>query len=120
MRKNKNPYGSSFDDEDFLPNLEAQKKFILDTFDFNYVSNVLHKNVYKDPWTGIYGPWKFATIRGHKVPTVNELKEVATELLNATIKSNHPYYYTRRGCFRAVRVENRLILDFVLESGSYD
>jgi hypothetical protein len=86
--------------------LESQKNEILQEFDFEKVHDFMLKN--ELTW-GI-SPY---------VPSVNELKKRASELLDGCIKSCNSEdsgpYYTATGRFFAYRMFNKLGLQFYLE-----
>lgn len=87
--------------------LENQKKEILREFDFEKIHNFMFKN---DLMWGI-SPY---------VPSVEELKSRASDLLDNCIKSCNSEdagpYYAATGRFFAYRMFNRLGLQFYLES----
>lgn len=120
MKTKQNVQNSSFTDEDFLPTLFEQRDNILENFDFTRVANTMAMNIYKDWNTGTYSPWRMVVSYGYHVPTVEDLKELATDLMNAAIDCSHYVYITRSGPFRVIKAYGRLILDFVVTSWSYD
>jgi hypothetical protein len=120
MKTKQNVQISSFTDEDFLPTLPEQRDNILKNFDFIRVANTMAMNIYKDWETGQYYPWRITVSYGFHVPTVDDLKELATNLMNAAINCSHSVYITRSGPFRVTKAYGRLILDFVVTSWSYD
>ena len=120
MKTKQNVQTSHFTDEDFLPTLSEQRDNILKNFDFVRVANTMAMNIYKDWETGQYYPWRISVSYGFHVPTVDDLKELATNLMNAAIDCSHSVYITRSGPFRVIKAYGRLILDFVVTSWSYD
>lgn len=120
MKTKQNVQNSNFTDEDFLPTLSEQRDNILKNFDFTRVANTMAMNIYKDWNTGTYSPWRMVVRYGYHVPTVEDLKELATDLMNVAINCSHSVYVTRSGPFRVIKVHGRLILDFVITSWSYD
>ena len=120
MKTKQNVQISSFTDEDFLPTLPEQRDNILKNFDFTRVANTIAMNIYKDWKTGQYSPWRITVSYGFHVPTVDDLKTLATDLMNAAINCSHSVYVTRSGPFRVIKAYGRLILDFVVTSWSYD
>ena len=120
MKTKQNVQISNFTDEDFLPTLFEQRDNILKNFDFLRVANIMAMNIYRDWNTGTYSPWKIVVRYGFHVPTVEDLKELATDLMNAAIDCSHSVYITRSGPFRVIKAYGRLILDFVITSWSYD
>lgn len=120
MKIKQNVQISNFTDEDFLPTLSEQRDNILKNFDFTRVANIMAMNIYKDWKTGQYTPWRMIVSYGFHVSTVDDLKELATDLMNAAINHSQSVYVTRSGPFRVIKVHGRLILDFVITSGSYD
>lgn len=108
-------------DDDFIPSLEDQKKDILANFDFNHVTEVMKMNIYKNHDTGECTPWRvFFKDIGFHLPTPERLKEYATLLLDSAINCNVEVSIERFGPFRVTKAFDRLILDFVVESWSYD
>ena len=109
-------------DEDFLPSLNSQKEDILKEFDFEYVQDVLNvPNIYKDPITGLKTPCILYNGKGQiELPTIETLKDIASSLLNGAIECQDPVYVARRGPFRVIKTDNRLILDCILTTYSYD
>ena len=120
MKTKRNVQIPNFTDEDFLPNLFEQRDNILKNFDFIRVANTMAMNIYKDWDTGQYSPWRIVVSYGFHVPTVDDLKELATDLMNSAIDCSQSVYVTRSGPFRVIKVHGRLILDFVITSWSYD
>lgn len=120
MKTKQNVQISNFTDEDFLPTLFEQRDNILKNFDFLRVANIMAMNICRDWNTGTYSPWKIVVRYGFHVPTVEDLKELATDLMNAAIDCSHSVYITRSGPFRVIKAYGRLILDFVITSWSYD
>ena len=120
MKTKQNVQISNFTDEDFLPPLPEQRDNILENFDFTRVANTMAMNINKDWNTGTYSPWRIVVSYGFHVPTVEDLKELATTLMNAAIDCSRSVYITRSGPFRVIKVHGRLILDFVITSWSYD
>ena len=120
MKTKQNVQISNFTDEDFLPTLPEQRDNILENFDFTRVANTMAMNINKDWNTGKYSPWRIVVSYGFHVPTVEDLKELATTLMNAAIDCSRSVYITRSGPFRVIKVHGRLILDFVITSWSYD
>ena len=120
MKTKQNVQNSSFTDEDFLPTLTEQRDNILKNFDFTRVANTMAMNIYKDWNTGQYSPWRMVVRYGYHVPTVDDLVELATDLMNVAIACSHSVYITRSGPFRVIKAYGRLILDFVVTSWSYD
>ena len=120
MKTKQNVQNSSFTDEDFLPTLPEQRDNILKNFDFTRVANTMAMNIYKDWNTGTYSPWRIVVKYGYHVPTVEDLAELATDLMNVAIASSHSVYIIRSGPFRVIKAYGRLILDFVVTSWSYD
>lgn len=110
----------NFVDEEFLPNLEKQKEFILNTFDFEQVVKVMSTPIKKDYLTGIYDVWKIYNKTGFSIPTTDALKELAISLMNSAIKSNDSIYIIASGPFKVTKIYGRLTLDFRVTSGSYD
>lgn len=110
-----------YDDEDFLPSLEDQLWNIVNNFDFDYVSKVMAMNIRKDSCTGEMVPWTTnSSLTSASVPTVERLIASAIRLLKSAIDVDHDVYICRSGPFRVIKTYNRLILDFVLKTYSYD
>lgn len=109
-------------DEDFLPSLNAQKEDILKEFDFEYVREVLTiPDIHKDPVTGFKTPWNLYNGKGQiEPPTVETLKNIASSLLTGAITCQDPVYVARCGPFRVIKTDDRLILDCILTTYSYD
>lgn len=120
MKTKQNVKNSNFTDEDYLPTLHEQRDNILKNFNFTQVANIMAMNIYKDWNTGQCTPWRIMVSYGFHVPTVDDLKALATDLINAAIKCSHSVYITRSGPFRVIKAHGRLILDFVITSCSYD
>ena len=120
MVREKSKSKVTFDDEYFLPDLEFQKQYILDNFDFERVVHTLHMKIHKDYDSNEYSEWKMACRNGYKVPDVAELKKLAIDLMNGAIKCKQENYYAHCGPFRIIKMYDRLILDFVITSWSYD
>lgn len=119
--KNKSNKSVIYDDEAFLPGLEDQLWNIINNFDFDYVAKVMAMNVRKDSCTGEMIPWTTnTTLTSASVPTVERLIASAIRLLKAAIEVDHDVYICRSGPFRVIKAHNRLILDFVLKTYSYD
>lgn len=110
----------NFIDEEFLPNLEKQKEFILNTFDFEQVAKVMSTPVKRDYFTGMYDVWKISNKIGYSIPTIEVLKELAISLMNAAIKADDNIYIISSGPFKVTKIYGRLTLDFRVTSGSYD
>lgn len=110
----------NFIDEEFLPNLEKQKEFILNTFDFEQVVKVMSAPVKRDYSTGMYDVWKISNKMGFSIPTIEVLKELAVALMNAAIKADDSIYIITTGPFKVTKIYGRLTLDFIVTSGSYD
>ena len=119
MKERKSKRRLDFTDEDFLPSLEDQMIEILDKFDFKYVATVLAMNVRKN-LDGQMVPWEIYVSRKYRVPTVEDLMNCALRDMQAAIKSDNPVYISRSGPFRVIKAYNRLMLDFCLETYSYD
>lgn len=120
MKTKQNVQTSNFTDEDFLPTLPEQRDNILKNFDFTRVANIMAMNICKDWNTGQCSPWRIVVRYGYHVPTVDDLVELATDLMNVAIHCSHSFYITRSGPFRVIKAYGRLILDFVITSWSYD
>lgn len=119
--KNKSNKSVIYDDEAFLPGLEDQLWNIINNFDFDYVAKVMAMEVRKDPCTGQMVPWTLMSLRSpNKVPTVETLISFAIGLLKSAIDVDKDVYICRSGPFRVIKAHNRLILDFVLKTYSYD
>lgn len=110
----------NFTDEEFLPSLEKQMEYILSTFDFEHVDKIMQMSVRKDPYTNEYGPWKIVNERGFSIPTLKDLKDCAKHLMKSAIVNDEDVYITRSGPFRVIKAYDRLILDFVMTTASYD
>ena len=119
--RNKSNKSVIYDDEAFLPSLEEQLWNIIHNFDFDYVSKVMAMNTRKDSCTGEMVPWTTnTTLTSASVPTVERLIAFAIRLLKSAIEVDHDVYISRSGPFRVIKAHNRLILDFVLKTYSYD
>lgn len=119
--RNKSNKSVIYDDEAFLPSLEDQMWNIVNNFDFDYVSKVMAMNTRKDSCTGEMVPWTTnSNLTTASVPTVERLIASATRLLKSAIEVDHDVYICRSGPFRVIKAHNRLILDFVLKTYSYD
>lgn len=119
--RNKSKKSVIYDDEAFLPSLEEQLWNIINNFDFDYVSKVMAMNIRKDSCTGEMIPWTTnANLTSASVPTVERLIASAIHLLKSAIDVDHDVYICRSGPFRVIKAHNRLILDFVLKTYSYD
>lgn len=120
-KKNKSNKSVIYDDEAFLPSLEEQLWNIIHNFDFDYVAKVMAMNTRKDSCTGEMVPWTTnTTLTSASVPTVERLIASAINLLKSAIDVDHDVYICRSGPFRVIKAHNRLILDFVLKTYSYD
>lgn len=100
--------------------LSDQKKFILNHFDFDRVVHTMSKDVLKDYSTCTYHPWKMYINYEYKIPSKDELRNLADQLLTSLINSKEKYHCCRTGPFRAIKFDTILILDFVMCSESYD
>lgn len=119
--RNKSKKSVIYDDETFLPSLEEQLWNIINNFDFDYVAKVMAMDVRKDPYTGQMVPWKLTSLRSpDKVSTVETLTSFAIGLMKSAIDVDKDVYICRGGPFRVIKAHNRLILDFVLKTYSYD
>ena len=110
-----------YSDEQFLPSLHEQAQYILNNFDFQYVSEVMATSIRKD----IYGnkhPWKITMRYASEpvIPSEMQLRMMALDMMIPAINTSEKVYITRSGPFRLIKVHNRLILDFVLKTESYD
>lgn len=119
MKERKIKKRLNYTDEDFLPPLEDQMLDILDKFDFQYVANVMAMNVRKDLEEQMV-PWEIHISNKKRVPTVEDLMNIAIKDMQAAIKADNPVYISRSGPFRVIKAHNRLILDFCLKTHSYD
>ena len=119
MKERKSKKRLDFTDEDFLPSLGDQMIDILDKFDFKYVANVMATNIRKQR-DGQMVPWEIYVSRKYRVPTVEDLMNLAIKEMQAAIKADNPVYISRSGPFRVIKAYNRLILDFCLKTHSYD
>ena len=54
------------------------------------------------------------------IPSEMQLKMMALDMMIPAINTDEKVYITRSGPFRLIKAHNRLILDFVLKTGSYD
>lgn len=108
-----------YTDEDFLPPLEDQMIDILDNFDFQYVANVMATNIRKNS-EGQMVPWEIYISNKKRVPTAEDLMNIAIRDMQAAIKADNTVYISRSGPFRVIKAYNRLIIDFCLKTHSYD
>lgn len=121
MKNKKLTKQTRYIDDDFILSLEDQKKDILANFDFNHVAEVMKMNIHKDHDTGECTPWEiFFKNTGFHLPTPEGLIEYATLLLDSAINCSVDVSIERFGPFRVTKAFDRLILDFVVESWSYD
>lgn len=119
MKERKIKKRLDYTDEDFLPPLEDQMIDILDKFDFKYVANVMATNIRKN-LEGQMVPWELFIYNKKRIPTVEDLMNLAIKEMQAAIKADNPVYISRSGPFRVIKAYNRLILDFCLKTHSYD
>ena len=119
--RNKSNKAVIYDDEAFLPDLKDQMWNIINNFDFDYIAKVMAMNIRKDSCTGEMIPWTInANLTSTSVPTIERLTASAIRLLQSAIDVDHDVYICRSGPFRVIKAHNRLILDFVLKTYSYD
>ena len=111
----------NYTDEDFLPPLSYQMINILDNFDFKYVAKVMARNIRKNI-DGEMEPWKLCIphTSDKRIPTVEDLMNLAIREMQAAIRSDNPVYISRSGPFRVIKAHKRLVLDFCLKTYSYD
>ena len=119
MKERKIKKRLNYTDEHFLPPLGDQMLDILDKFDFQYVANVMAMSVRKD-LEGQMVPWEIYISNKKRIPTVEDLMNIAIKDMQAAIKADNPVYISRSGPFRVIKAYNRLILDFCLKTHSYD
>lgn len=121
MKERKIKKRLDYTDEDFLPPLGDQMIDILENFDFKYVANVMAMNIRKN-LEGQMVPWEICVLYTNKkrVPTVEDLINLAIREMQAAIKADNPVYISRSDPFRVIKAHNRLILDFCLKTHSYD
>lgn len=119
MKERKIKKRLDYTDEDFLPPLEDQMLNIVDNFDFQYVANVMAMNIRKN-LEGKVAPWELFIYNKKRIPTVEDLMNLAIKEMQAAIKADNPVYISRSGPFRVIKAYNRLILDFCLQTYSYD
>lgn len=119
MKERKSKKRLDYTDEDFLPSLGDQMIDILDNFDFKYVANVMATNIRKN-LEGQMVPWELFISNKKRIPTVEDLMNLAIKEMQAAIKADNPVYISRSGPFRVIKAYNRLILDFCLKTHSYD
>lgn len=119
MKERKIKKRLNYTDEDFLPPLGDQMIDILDKFDFKYVANIMATNIRKN-LEGQMVPWELFISNKKRIPTVEDLMNLAIKEMQAAIKADNPVYISRSGPFRVIKAYNRLILDFCLKTESYD
>lgn len=119
MKERKIKKRLDYTDENFLPPLEDQMLNIIDNFDFKYVANVMATNIRKN-LDGQVVPWELFISDKKRIPTVEDLMNLAIKEMQAAIKADNPVYISRSGPFRVIKAYNRLILDFCLKTHSYD
>ena len=121
MKERRKKKRLNYTDEDFLPSLGDQMINILDNFDFKYVAKVMAMNVRKNI-DGEMEPWKICVphTTNKRVPTVEDLMNLAIREMRAAIRSDNPVYISRSGPFRVIKAHKRLVLDFCLKTYSYD
>lgn len=119
MKERKIKKRLDYTDEDFLPPLGDQMIDILDKFDFKYVANIMATNIRKN-LEGQMVPWELFISNKKRIPTVEDLMNLAIKEMQAAIKADNPVYISRSGPFRVIKAYNRLILDFCLKTHSYD
>lgn len=110
-----------------MKSLQEQAWEIMNNFDFKYLqlfmSSSIARPVYED--TGEFlktESWKILTKNGFKVPTVEELKDSALNLINELIKkhSKENYYSISTGPFKVSIIGERLYLETILIDWYYD
>ena len=119
MKERKIKKRLDYTDENFLPPLEDQMLNIIDNFDFKYVANVMATNIRKN-LDGQVVPWELFISNKKRIPTVEDLMNLAIKEMKAAIKADNTVYISRSGPFRVIKAYNRLILDFCLKTHSYD
>lgn len=119
MKERKSKKRLDYTDENFLPPLGDQMLNIIDNFDFKYVANVMATNIRKN-LEGQMVPWELFISNKKRIPTVEDLMNLAIKEMQAAIKADNPVYISRSGPFRVIKAYNRLILDFCLKTHSYD
>jgi hypothetical protein len=119
MKERKSKKRLDYTDEDFLPSLVDQMIDILDKFDFKYVADIMATNIRKN-LEGQMVPWELFISNKKRIPTVEDLMNLAIKEMQAAIKADNPVYISRSGPFRVIKAYNRLILDFCLKTHSYD
>jgi len=107
-----------------IPDLISQKQDILKNFNFDLVHMIMStacRAVYDNNGkpTGFYEPW---TYYYNRVPSIAELKQVASDLLDDVIKNNdiNKVIWTGTGGFKAVNRYGILNLMFILEEWQCD
>ena len=67
-------------------------------------------------------PWKITMRYASEsvIPSEMQLRMMALDMMIPAINTDEKVYITRSGPFRLIKAHNRLILDFVLKTESYD
>ena len=121
MKERKIKKRLDYSDEQFLPSLYEQAQYILNNFDFQHVSEVMAMSIRKDI-QGNKHPWKITMryLSEPVIPSETQLRMMALDMMIPAINTDKKVYITRSGPFRLIKAHNRLILDFVLKTESYD
>ena len=104
-----------------MKSLQEQAWEIINNFDFKYLqlfmSSSIARPVYED--TGEFletESWRILTRNGYKIPSIEELKSLALNLLEEIIHkyTGEPYYLIQTGPFRVSIIYGKLFLETVL------
>lgn len=114
--------------KDSIPSLHEQYDFIMDNFDFDYVLEFMKSNrsrrEYRDDGSYIAHEWKVYHNGEFRVPTLDELRNLAGSLLSEVIRNYEKvksrYTYIATGPFKALCRDGILELSCIIESWSYD
>lgn len=111
-----------------MKSLQEQAWEIMNNFDFEYLQLFMSSNiarpVYADNISKFIGTknWKILTKNGFEVPTVEELKDGALNLINKLIEehSKENYCSISTGPFKVSIIGGRLYLETILIDWYYD
>jgi hypothetical protein len=95
----------------FTINKDEHIKYIVDSFNFEKVYNVMKFVDWK---------WYNPKTQGMYVPTIDEMKNVVIKLLYSVYIDNDDVFAMTSGGFRASKYEDHLELEFILSTISSD
>lgn len=124
-------------ESEILPSLEWQFDNIMENFDFKHVYMMMcwdkarvdyddeGNHVSYSKWVMYTGNGGLSDVNSFKVPTIEELKTMASKMLKEVIRfsknnSKSKFYCTGTGPFKAIYRYGILELECVFENWSYD